>query len=250
MRAQSTKYQRTLDEWDRQRYQLEMEYGELISRIEYLSEEITLEKRLGVAQLLLLLAVLIFMGLTRGSRAETPSPTPALASNRQRLREWGRRHFRLSGDWDWRFGRKKESGSGTESDTRTERVPGPPRTPSPLPGDGTAKRMKSGKHVPPRLPLDSRSSYDDDDGNPILYPSTSQPYISTRKTTGSRTQNRNQPLTPISLNALPTAPVSLSLSQSYSYSSSRSENRHTVRQRTSSNPRSRAPSLRSTPRRA
>lgn len=39
-----------------------------MQRIEYLSDEILMEKRLGIAQLCLLLAVLVFMALTRGSQ--------------------------------------------------------------------------------------------------------------------------------------------------------------------------------------
>ncbi|KAJ6512780.1 hypothetical protein C8R45DRAFT_961353 [Mycena sanguinolenta] len=39
---------------------VDAEYRELMRRIEYLSDEIVLEKRLGIALLLLLLAVLVF----------------------------------------------------------------------------------------------------------------------------------------------------------------------------------------------
>ena len=93
-----------------------MEYKELVTRVEYLSDEvrnkrflslhlslksdhmpqIILEKRIGIAQLCLLMIVLIFMGLTRGSRTEH---VPGSNS----VREWGRRHLSLSGDWRSRF---------------------------------------------------------------------------------------------------------------------------------------------------
>lgn len=69
--------------------------------------QIVLEKRLGIAQLLLLLAVLVFMTLTRGSRGE-PVMVPSVS--RSALRAWGRRHLSLKSlsgrsgsgdDWDW-----------------------------------------------------------------------------------------------------------------------------------------------------
>lgn len=54
-----------------------------------------LERRLGIAQLCLMLAVLVFMALTRGSRADAPIPrnnTPTAT------RGW-RRNLNLSSDW-------------------------------------------------------------------------------------------------------------------------------------------------------
>ncbi|KAK2465288.1 hypothetical protein APHAL10511_002642 [Amanita phalloides] len=69
-RAHGQKHQRAVQEWERQRQQLQMEFRELLAVVEYLSDEITLEKRLGIAQLCLLLLVLVFMALTRGSRGE------------------------------------------------------------------------------------------------------------------------------------------------------------------------------------
>lgn len=35
-------YQRTITEWERQRNRLEMEHGELMSRVNYLSDEVCL----------------------------------------------------------------------------------------------------------------------------------------------------------------------------------------------------------------
>ncbi|KAK0201509.1 UNC-like C-terminal-domain-containing protein [Desarmillaria ectypa] len=94
-KAQAQMYQKTLGEWDKQRLRIEMDYRELANRVDYLSNEIILEKRLGVAQLCLLLAVLVFMGLTRGSRSEEHGPLMF----RRSMREWGRRHLSFSGDW-------------------------------------------------------------------------------------------------------------------------------------------------------
>ncbi|KAK0460009.1 UNC-like C-terminal-domain-containing protein [Desarmillaria tabescens] len=94
-KAQAQMYQKTLREWDKQRLRIEMDYRELANRVDYLSNEIILEKRLGIAQLCLLLAVLIFMGLTRGSRSEEHGPLMF----RRSMREWGRRHLSFSGDW-------------------------------------------------------------------------------------------------------------------------------------------------------
>jgi len=52
---------------------MEEERSELLDRVNHLTEEVTLEKRLGIAQLCLLLTVLIFMALTRGSRTDASS---------------------------------------------------------------------------------------------------------------------------------------------------------------------------------
>ncbi len=94
-----------------------------------------LEKRLGIAQLCLLLAVLIFMGLTRGSRMSEGDLQSLLAQriadrdrrerdqertigrtgrlpNAGMVREWGRRHLSsISGDWVNRFARSQSRGS-------------------------------------------------------------------------------------------------------------------------------------------
>ncbi|KAF7304021.1 SUN domain-containing protein [Mycena indigotica] len=110
--------------WDRQRKRVDAEQLALIKRVDYLSEEIVLEKRLGIAQLLLLLAILVFLTLTRGS----PSTSIVSNANMQHsasasLRAWGKRHLSLrsfgSGsrsrrnsedDWDW-VGRLKRERS-------------------------------------------------------------------------------------------------------------------------------------------
>lgn len=111
-RAQAQTYQRTVHEWEKRQHRLQMEYGELMSRVEYLTDEIVLEKRLGAAQLCLLLAVLVFMGLTRGSRGESFIEHAPGQFNRS-MREWGKRHLSFSGDWTNRFRSKGRSGSVT-----------------------------------------------------------------------------------------------------------------------------------------
>ncbi|KAF7967756.1 hypothetical protein HWV62_11325 [Athelia sp. TMB] len=103
-KAQAQMYQRTVNEWERQRSRLEMEHGELMSRVDYLSDEIVLEKRLGIAQLCLLLAVLLFVGLTRGSRGEAILDQSRGATRiNKTVREWGRRHLSFNGDWKSRL---------------------------------------------------------------------------------------------------------------------------------------------------
>lgn len=87
-RIQAQMYQRTVHEWERQRLRLEFEHSELLSRVNHLAEEVTLEKRLGIAQLCLLLAVLVFIGLTRGASSIEP---PQLIT--RPAREWGRRNL-------------------------------------------------------------------------------------------------------------------------------------------------------------
>ncbi|KIJ59034.1 hypothetical protein HYDPIDRAFT_118855 [Hydnomerulius pinastri MD-312] len=90
-RMQAQMYQRTVHEWERQRLRLELEHGELLSRVNYLTDEVVLEKRLGIAQLCLLLAVLVFMGLTRGA----PSVEQPQAVLNRSTREWGARNLSL-----------------------------------------------------------------------------------------------------------------------------------------------------------
>ncbi|KAJ6512791.1 UNC-like C-terminal-domain-containing protein [Mycena sanguinolenta] len=135
-KAQAQTYTRTLLEWEKQRKRVDAEYHELMRRIEYLSDEIVLEKRLGIAQLLLLLAVLVFMTLTRGSRGEAVM-VPSVS--RSALRAWGRRNLSLknlstSGDWDW-VARLRS------------------RSRSPKPAASKPKELTASKPRPPRLNL-------------------------------------------------------------------------------------------------
>lgn len=113
-RAQAQTFQRSLGEMERQRRRLEEEHGELLRRVAYLADEVSpltllphyldnlrrerqvmLEKRLGIAQLCLMLAVLAFMALTRGSRGDAPTVRGPTTST---MRVW-RRNLSLSGDW-------------------------------------------------------------------------------------------------------------------------------------------------------
>jgi len=40
-RAQDLNHQRTAKDWEKQKYQLQMEYGDILDRIELLSEEVS-----------------------------------------------------------------------------------------------------------------------------------------------------------------------------------------------------------------
>lgn len=80
-----------------------------------------------------MLAVLVFMGLTRGSRGES-----IVITGQNSMREWGKRNLSLSGDWTTRFrGKSNVSRAGGRS-----RPPVKPSTPSaseiPLPSEFTA----------------------------------------------------------------------------------------------------------------
>ncbi|OCB85710.1 FMN-dependent alpha-hydroxy acid dehydrogenase [Sanghuangporus baumii] len=99
-KATTQSFQKIINEMDRQRRRLEREHGELQTRVDFLTDEVVLEKRLGIAQLCLLLVVLVFMALTRGSRGE-PFISEISGSRRHALREWGRRQFSnfSSGEW-------------------------------------------------------------------------------------------------------------------------------------------------------
>ncbi|KAH9922926.1 uncharacterized protein B0H18DRAFT_497745 [Fomitopsis serialis] len=103
-KAQAQMYQRSVTEYDKQRRKLEWEHRELLAKVNNLTEEVVLEKRLGILQLCLLLAVLVFMTLTRGSRGEHASVHRVPGSGRPMgMREWGRRTLSISGDWVSRF---------------------------------------------------------------------------------------------------------------------------------------------------
>ncbi|KAA1472172.1 hypothetical protein DENSPDRAFT_838372 [Dentipellis sp. KUC8613] len=99
-KAQAQVYKRAAQDFERQRRRMEVEQRELITKVNYLADEIVLEKRLGILQLCLLLAVLVFLGLTRGSRSEL---LEARRGGATMMREWGRRNLSLSGDWVNRF---------------------------------------------------------------------------------------------------------------------------------------------------
>lgn len=82
--------------------------------------QIVLEKRLGIAQLCLLMAVLVFMALTRGSRGEPileHGPGHSRLFNKS-MREWGQRHLSFSGDWVSRF---KTTSRSISPDVRSSR---------------------------------------------------------------------------------------------------------------------------------
>ncbi|KAI0754471.1 UNC-like C-terminal-domain-containing protein [Daedaleopsis nitida] len=93
-KAQAQLYQRSVVELEKQTQRLEDEQRVLISRVNLLTDEVVLEKRLGIAQLCLLLTVLVFMALTRGSRGDYAAPPGAQAS----VRDWGRRTLSFSGE--------------------------------------------------------------------------------------------------------------------------------------------------------
>jgi hypothetical protein len=145
-------YERSVVQFERQQRRIEREHSELLQRVSRLTDEVSqfpcsrqkdfcpdlcwiqvvLEKRLGIAQLCLLLAVLVFMALTRGSRNEpvrqAGSEGGAVRSRTSSLRGWGRRTLSISGDWMNRFTSRSVSPSGTrksESSTaENERPPG------------------------------------------------------------------------------------------------------------------------------
>ncbi|KAK1221154.1 hypothetical protein PQX77_016053 [Marasmius sp. AFHP31] len=100
-KAQGKTFQRNYREWEKQRRRLEKLNNELVSRVDYLSDEIILEKRLGIAQLCLLLTVLVFMAVTRGSPVENPNMHGPVRFGKSSMREWGRRHLSLSFSGDW-----------------------------------------------------------------------------------------------------------------------------------------------------
>ncbi|CAE6444933.1 unnamed protein product [Rhizoctonia solani] len=63
--------QRSMRSAQQKQMEMEKRWSALLEQVNALTEEVVLEKRLGIAQLCLLTTVLVFMALTRGSRAET-----------------------------------------------------------------------------------------------------------------------------------------------------------------------------------
>ncbi|CAE6417856.1 hypothetical protein ACGC1H_005134 [Rhizoctonia solani] len=63
--------QRSMRSVQQKQVEMEKRCDTLLEQVNALTEEVVLEKRLGIAQLCLLTTVLVFMALTRGSRAET-----------------------------------------------------------------------------------------------------------------------------------------------------------------------------------
>ncbi|KAF8194337.1 UNC-like C-terminal-domain-containing protein [Mycena galopus ATCC 62051] len=164
-KAQAQTYARTLLEWEKQRKRVDSEYRELIRRVEHLSDEIVLEKRLGIAQLLLLLAVLVFMTLTRGSRGEAVM-VPSVNLSRSALRAWGRRNLSLKnlsrsteGDWDW-VARLRSRSRSPKPTTRPKEVSDGTPIKLEFPSSSTEEEEKppvlpntASKPKPPRLNL-------------------------------------------------------------------------------------------------
>ncbi|KAH7885014.1 UNC-like C-terminal-domain-containing protein [Phlebopus sp. FC_14] len=202
-RMQAQMYQRTVHEWERQRLRLELEHGELLSRVNYLADEasttlvVVIEKRLGIAQLCILLAVLVFMGLTRGA----PSVVhPQTVLNRS-MREWGVRNlsFGSSREGSWNPLRLR-SRSPTVQSTSTRAVnttgtenavafPAPVLTAAPKPHPSNA--TSSPRHTPKA----SKSS------------STTTTSLNKRSHTPSsfRTPTRHRPLVSLDPQTLPKA---------------------------------------------
>jgi hypothetical protein len=83
------------------------------------------------------------MGLTRGSRAEALIDHSSTQINRS-VREWGRRHFKLSGEWAGRF-----KGKNLEMGRRSSRSRSRTRTPPSI----SRPRPQTAKSYPPNLPL-------------------------------------------------------------------------------------------------
>ncbi|KAJ9474584.1 SUN domain-containing protein [Pseudozyma hubeiensis] len=67
-RRQHVDLQRAIFEFDVHRQQADNERRALLREVQILAEEVLLEKRLSIAQLIMLLIVFVFVGMTRGSR--------------------------------------------------------------------------------------------------------------------------------------------------------------------------------------
>lgn len=168
-KAHAQHMQRATEDWAAQRRRLEREHGELERRFSHLADEVVLEKRLGIAQLCLLLTVLVFMALTRGSRGET---LIASSSRRDSLREWGRRHLSSLSGREWtRFG-------------------GRTRSPTPTPKNPNVKNLKPTTVIR-------------DDGERVPFPDSSH----SRRVDEDRTPQRRTPVQSLSSPSKPRLPT-------------------------------------------
>lgn len=68
-RRQQVDLQQAIFEFDKHRQQTDEERRALLAQVHILSNEVILEKRFGIAQLILLLGLFVFMAMTRGSKA-------------------------------------------------------------------------------------------------------------------------------------------------------------------------------------
>ncbi|PWN54120.1 hypothetical protein IE53DRAFT_408166 [Violaceomyces palustris] len=107
--------QRAIFEFDVHRQQAEKERQSLLAEVNLLAEEVILEKRLGIAQLVLLLSLLVFMGLTRGSRA-APLLNSGLAKIRRKANSGRADRMQPSPrSRDERAGREEAQGGASKS---------------------------------------------------------------------------------------------------------------------------------------
>src|SRR5258708_5291018 len=80
-------------------------------------------KRLGIAQLCLLLAVLVFLSLTRGSRSEMVdhrllgTSLRSITGGSSSFREWRERNMSFRGDWVGRFRSRSRSHTPTPGES-------------------------------------------------------------------------------------------------------------------------------------
>jgi hypothetical protein len=126
-RAQAQMYARSVSQFEKHRREMDMEQRTLISQVNYLADEIVIEKRLGIAQLCLLLAVLVFLSVTRGSPGEFHVPRANGSGARaDSTRGWGRRGMRLSADWVPSRMRSASTGPPLALQGPSSRTPTPP----------------------------------------------------------------------------------------------------------------------------
>ena len=131
-KAQQHTFSKTVHELERRRLQMEEERWELLSKVNHLADEVrfycwtfhvplkicaqvVLEKRLSIAQLCLLLTVLVFMTLTRGSRTDAVS---FLDGTMHRLNRFGRHSPWSSVDWHQKRSRSPTPTPGHTSESQ------------------------------------------------------------------------------------------------------------------------------------
>ncbi|KZV87891.1 hypothetical protein EXIGLDRAFT_773186 [Exidia glandulosa HHB12029] len=132
-KSQQTLFARTLLEMERERRALDEERVMLMRKVANLSDEVVLEKRLGIAQLALLVAVLLFLAVTRGSGAVVAFP-PARSRTSSLFMPDLRPRDRVTSD------PKRRIIESSRPLQNPQASPAPSRAPVPFPADSPRTR--------------------------------------------------------------------------------------------------------------
>ncbi|KAH7103467.1 UNC-like C-terminal-domain-containing protein [Auriculariales sp. MPI-PUGE-AT-0066] len=158
VKSQQALFTRTMDALEKERAVMDAERALLMSRVSALADEVTLEKRLGIAQLVLLVAVLMFLAVTRGAtvplnvplRSRTMSAVSGFAFPRDSGLVPARERPRVLSDSHTRYGRNSASAHSPSEDHFRRPYGDLALDTMPFPAAASTMRSKkrSGSHTP------------------------------------------------------------------------------------------------------